>query len=172
MSEQFDPYHRWLGIPPKEQPPNHYRLLGIELFESDRNVIDSVATRHMSYLQEITNGPYVKEAQGLLNELSAARRCLLDSEKKAAYDTGLKAKLAPERKPPKAASPAKPPKAAKPSAPLSPPKRPQEPPLTVTDTAPRLPGKKAKREVSGKLGSGKRERQNPTIDRKKSRQCI
>jgi hypothetical protein len=25
----FDPYHVWLGIPPHEQPPNHYRLLGI-----------------------------------------------------------------------------------------------------------------------------------------------
>ena len=25
----MDPYHVWLGIPPEEQPPNHYRLLGI-----------------------------------------------------------------------------------------------------------------------------------------------
>ena len=29
----FDPYHTWLGIPPEKQPPNHYTLLGIELFE-------------------------------------------------------------------------------------------------------------------------------------------
>ncbi len=29
----FDPYHKWLGIPPDEQPANHYRLLGLELFE-------------------------------------------------------------------------------------------------------------------------------------------
>ena len=27
----FDPYRKWLGIPPQEQPPNHYRLLGIGL---------------------------------------------------------------------------------------------------------------------------------------------
>ena len=39
MPEKFDPYHKWLGIPPKDQPPNHYRLLGIELFESDADVI-------------------------------------------------------------------------------------------------------------------------------------
>ena len=26
----FDPYHKWLGIPPKQQPPDHYRLLGVE----------------------------------------------------------------------------------------------------------------------------------------------
>ncbi len=23
----FDPYYQWLAIPPKDQPPNHYRLL-------------------------------------------------------------------------------------------------------------------------------------------------
>ena len=43
MAEKFDPYYRWLGIPAKEQPPNHYRLLGIELFESDPQLIDSFA---------------------------------------------------------------------------------------------------------------------------------
>ena len=31
--ENFDPYHKWLGISPKDQPPHHYRLLGIDLFE-------------------------------------------------------------------------------------------------------------------------------------------
>ena len=89
MSETFDPYHRWLGIPPEQQPPHHYRLLGITPFESDREVIDSVAMRHMGFLQEITDGPYVKHAQQLLNELAAARRCLLDPDKKAAYDAQL-----------------------------------------------------------------------------------
>ncbi len=103
MSEAFDPYYRWLGIPPKERPPNHYRLIGIELFESNRDVIDSVASRHMAYLQEITDGPHVREAQQLLNELAAARRCLLDPEKKAAYDAELKTTLSAESKPPKAA---------------------------------------------------------------------
>ena len=36
----FDPYHKWLGIPPKEQPANYYRLLGIEEFEADADVIE------------------------------------------------------------------------------------------------------------------------------------
>ena len=45
MSDAFDPYHRWLGIPPDEQPPHHYRLLGINAFETDPEVIrDAVAT--------------------------------------------------------------------------------------------------------------------------------
>ena len=40
-----DPYYEWLGIPPKDQPPNHYRLLGLELFEENRSVIDAAANR-------------------------------------------------------------------------------------------------------------------------------
>jgi hypothetical protein len=94
MSEVFDPYHRWLGIPPEDQPPDHYRLLGIARFETDREVIDSVAMRHMLFLQEITDGPHVPQAQQLLNELAAARRCLLDVGRKAAYDARLKVQLA------------------------------------------------------------------------------
>mgnify|MGYP001446848472 CR=1 FL=1 len=39
----FDPYHKWLGIPPHDQPADHYRLLGIERFENDVDVI-SLAT--------------------------------------------------------------------------------------------------------------------------------
>lgn len=122
MPEAFDPYYRWLGIPPTEQPPNHYRLIGVELFESNRDVIDSVASRHIGYLQEITNGPNVREAQRLLNELAAARRCLLDPEKKAAYDADLKTTLAAESKPPKAASPPRRQRSERPSPTPPPPK--------------------------------------------------
>ena len=41
MTEQFDPYHVWLGIAPKDQPPNHYRLLSVDLFETDPDVIEN-----------------------------------------------------------------------------------------------------------------------------------
>ena len=39
----FDPYHKWLAIPPEEQPPNHYRLLGFPQFEFDADVIEGAA---------------------------------------------------------------------------------------------------------------------------------
>jgi hypothetical protein len=39
----IDAYYQWLGIPPKHQPPDYYRLLGLELFEDDRNVIATAA---------------------------------------------------------------------------------------------------------------------------------
>jgi len=39
VSDSFDAYHRWLGIPPKHQPANYYRLLAIEPFKDDPEVI-------------------------------------------------------------------------------------------------------------------------------------
>lgn len=90
----FDPYHKWLGILPKDQPPHHYRLLGIELFEADPDVIDSAADKQMTYLRSCASGPHVALSQKLLNEVAAARVCLLNAEKKRAYDTELTKKLA------------------------------------------------------------------------------
>jgi len=91
----FDPYHKWLGIPPQDQPPNHYRLLGINLFESDADVIDAAAEKQMTYVRGCANGPHVAQSQKLLNELSAARLCLLDPKKRNVYDQELKAKQTP-----------------------------------------------------------------------------
>ena len=51
----FDPYHKWLGIPPEDQPANHYRLLGLELFESDRDVIDSASLEQIAYIRTWTS---------------------------------------------------------------------------------------------------------------------
>lgn len=93
MAEQFDGYYKWLGIPPKDQPPNHYRLLGVELFEDNAEVIETAAERQATYLHEVSSGPHVKESQKLLNEIAAARLCLLNPEKKAAYDVELKSKV-------------------------------------------------------------------------------
>ncbi len=86
----FDPYHIWLGIPPKDQPPHHYRLLGIELFESHADVIDAAATRQSAYLQSVSTGAHRAESQRLLTEIAAARRCLLNPDRKAAYDADLR----------------------------------------------------------------------------------
>lgn len=90
MPEKFDPYYKWLGIPPKDQPPNHYRLLAIEPFEPDSEVIDAAANRLMAYLQELTSGPHIDAAQQLLNEIAAARVCLLSGQRKSAYDAELR----------------------------------------------------------------------------------
>src|SRR6185369_13016381 len=90
MPATFDPYHKWLGIPPEEQPPNHYRLLGVRLYESDPDVIDVTADKHMSFLRQCAAGPQFAESQKLLNEIAAARLCLLTPQKKTDYDRKLR----------------------------------------------------------------------------------
>ncbi len=91
----FDPYYQWLGIRDTQRPPNHYRLLGLDLFEDDLQVIATAADRQMTHLRTFQNGPRSGESQRLLNEVSEARVCLLDRTKKAAYDATLKAQIEP-----------------------------------------------------------------------------
>ncbi len=54
MSEPFDPYYEWLGIWPKDQPPNHYRLLGVELFEANSGVIQRANEMRRQLTQLVT----------------------------------------------------------------------------------------------------------------------
>src|SRR5262245_48371285 len=93
MSAPFDPYRKWLGIPPKEQPPHHYRLLGIAAFEDDPDVIDNAAARQMAHLKTFKASKYAADSQRLLSEISAAKLCLLSPESKAAYDVKLRQEL-------------------------------------------------------------------------------
>ena len=94
-NDTFDPYHRWLGISPKDQPPNHYRLLAIDLFESDPEVIRDAANRRMAHVRTYQLAKHSAVSQKILNEIAAARVCLLDSAKKAAYDATLQDNVAP-----------------------------------------------------------------------------
>lgn len=93
MEPAFDAYHKWLGIPPEEQPPNHYRLLGIPVFEKDPEVVDAASYRQITHLRTYQLGKHAELSQKLLNEVNAARVCLLDTEKKAAYDASLQDEL-------------------------------------------------------------------------------
>jgi hypothetical protein len=90
MAAIFDAYHKWLGIPPAKQPPDHYRLLGLSQFEQDTDVIESAADKAMSHVRTFQNGAHAKQSQKLLNELAAARLCLLDDDKRAAYDATIR----------------------------------------------------------------------------------
>jgi hypothetical protein len=96
MTDAFDPYHKWLGIPPAEQPAHDYRLLGLALFEDGPTVIDSAADQRMAHLRTFQQGKHSAECQKLLNEVSSARVRLLDPKKKAAYDAVLRRRLEEE----------------------------------------------------------------------------
>ena len=94
MSDAFNPYHKWLGIPPEEQPASLYRLLGVAPFESDPDVIESAADQRMAHLRTFQTGRHSALSQKLLNEVAAAKVCLLKPEKKAAYDAALRQTMA------------------------------------------------------------------------------
>lgn len=93
MPEAFDPYHKWLGIPPEEQPANHYRLLGIKPLETDPDVVEAAADQRMAHLRTYQAGKQSGLSQKLLNEVAAAKICLMNPAKKAAYDQRLRPQL-------------------------------------------------------------------------------
>lgn len=90
MTELFDPYLRWLAIPPHKQPPNAYRLLGLTDYEPSESVIAFAADQRMAYVKAQAGGPHAAESQQLLNELAQARVCLLDPNRKSIYDERLR----------------------------------------------------------------------------------
>jgi len=106
QTETFDPYHTWLGIPPEEQPPNLYRLLGVRLFEDNLEVIEHAADQRMAHLRALQTGRHGPLSQQILNEVSTARVCLLNVEKKAAYDDQLRRTLTAPPLPESPAAPA------------------------------------------------------------------
>jgi len=89
----FDPYHKWLSIPPAEQPPNHYRLLGVNQFEADAAVISNAADQRMDFLKSVQTGEHGPLSQDLLNQVAQAKLYLLDVNKKLAYDATLRQRL-------------------------------------------------------------------------------
>lgn len=93
MTGAIDPYHRWLGIPPAEQPPHHYRLLGVSPFETDLAVIGSAADRQTVHVKSFLAGPDASAAERLLAEIGSARMCLFDPARRAEYDLKLRARL-------------------------------------------------------------------------------
>src|SRR5579863_5496961 len=104
MAAAFDPYHKWLGIPPSEQPPTYYRLLALNPFESDPDVIEAAADARMAHLRSLATGQHSALSQKLLNEISSAKLCLLKPDKRAEYDARLRAQYAAQA-PPAAAAP-------------------------------------------------------------------
>lgn len=92
MSQDFNPYHKWLGILPEEHPPSLYRLLGIAPFESDADVIENAADRQTSHLRGYQSGKHSAASQKLLNEVAQARVTLLNPVDKLRYDQQLRTK--------------------------------------------------------------------------------
>ena len=86
----FNHLYKWLGIAPQEQPPNHYRLLGINIFEDDMDVIANAGDARMAYVKNFQTTEHSDSSQTIMNQIAEARVCLLNPIKKTEYDQALK----------------------------------------------------------------------------------
>lgn len=85
-SQNFNPYHKWLGIPEKKCPPTHYELLGISLDEDDLGVIKSAAKRQKSHVEEFLGTKYNNHANKLISQIDEAEITLMSPELRREYD--------------------------------------------------------------------------------------
>lgn len=91
MGSKIDPYRKWLGIKSDMRPPNHYDLLGLDQFENRKDVIAAASIERTDLLQDIASGnEHVELSQRILNEVAAARLCLLDTEQRKRYELFIK----------------------------------------------------------------------------------
>ena len=76
----FDPYHKWLGIPPKEQPARPRHLLGISEDENDPEVVREAALRQTAFVRQFSMGEHGEHAERILGELADARDSILSGK--------------------------------------------------------------------------------------------
>lgn len=168
MSDDFDPYLKWLGIREATRPINHYRLLGLDLFEEDADVITMAADRQMSHIRTYQNGPNGDLSQQILNELARARRCLLVPEKKAEYDQEIRASMRRPLRPAVAAEKSElaPPMAVPPPTPRT--------NLVAAEISSQDPGNDSEqaRELVPELGSGSISKSRKSLRKRNQKQMV
>ncbi len=98
----LDPYLAWLDVPVDARPVNHYRLLGLREKEASVDAIESAADRVQRHVKQYSSGEHSGAASKILAEIKDARDCLLDPQRKRAYDAQLgdRAKFETAIKPP------------------------------------------------------------------------
>jgi len=95
----FDPFRAWLGVPAQVGGLDHYRLLGLRRFESDRDTIQRQVHDRIHRVSRHLDGPAAADCERVLQRIDAARVCLTTPHLKANYDRKLKAELAREAAP-------------------------------------------------------------------------
>ena len=90
MSDDFNPYRKWLGIPKNRMPANHYDILGVSLNEEDPEVIRTAAEQRRSYVEQQRGLGHDKAVKKILYQLDEAEMTLVDSELRRDYDKRLR----------------------------------------------------------------------------------
>ena len=91
MSESFHPLRDWLGIESPPEQPSYYQLLGLDPQQADGEEIKIAADRALAQVRSHRPGNHAQQWAQLLDELTAAKDCLTDPEKRAQYDANLAA---------------------------------------------------------------------------------
>lgn len=89
LEVEFDYYHKWLGVSKRDQPPDHYRLLGIPTFTDDPEVIQHSYDQRMAFLRTLQL-KHPAKVRDIMEEIIQARQWLLSPEKKLQYDRNLR----------------------------------------------------------------------------------
>jgi len=89
-SNVMNAYVQWLGLLKRSDPPNHYELLGIALFESDTQQIKQAYYRGVAKVSPYQHGTTAKLCERISKELGEARDCLMDVQSRLEYDATLK----------------------------------------------------------------------------------
>jgi hypothetical protein len=87
----FDPYRDWLDIPPEQQPPTHYRLLGVAPAEANVEAIKEAALLQTTRVRMYQTGQKAEVCTRLLNEIAQARAVLVNPKTRQEYDARLAA---------------------------------------------------------------------------------
>jgi hypothetical protein len=78
----------WLGLPPGEWPPDHYRLLGLTPGESNAEVIEQRVHQRLDTVRRYQM-MHPEQATEAMNRLAQAFVCLTEAASKKAYDAQL-----------------------------------------------------------------------------------
>ncbi|QEG01353.1 hypothetical protein Mal15_54290 [Stieleria maiorica] len=85
-SRQYRCYVQWLRIPVQECPPDHYRLLDLNSFESDTDRIRTAGIKRRRQIAQLAKAEEQKDAEAFVRHLSKVVSELLDPETKRRYD--------------------------------------------------------------------------------------
>ena len=81
----FDPYHKWLGLPPSKWMPNHFELLGLSIDEDDPTVIKRASVRQRRAIEEFEDGEFANLAAQIVIQIEEARNALLNPYSRREY---------------------------------------------------------------------------------------
>jgi hypothetical protein len=85
MDEAFNPYYTFLGLDEELASPNFYQLLRLREQETDSAKIQAAADKAATRVRAHRPGEHAAQWSELLDEIQAARTCLLDPSQRQAY---------------------------------------------------------------------------------------